>query len=107
MASETQTAFEQYVNLLYELLLSNCPVDTGNMKYHIKMENNGTECVFTIETIPYTEARRKKSHLKPGADEKEYAPYTEYYNKSSKGWIREESIKKAAEMVAQEVDYRL
>lgn len=107
MVNSVQQAYEQYVNLLYELLLSNCPVDTGNMKTHIKMENNGKECIFTIETIPYIEARRKKSHIKNRADEKEYAPYTEYYNKSSKGWIREESIRKAAEIVAQEVDYRL
>jgi hypothetical protein len=107
MVNSIQQAYEAYINLLYELLLSNCPVDTGNMKTHIKMENDGKQCVFTIETIPYTEARRKKSHIKNKADEKEYAPYTEYHNKSSKGWIREDSIKEAALQIANEVDYRL
>ena len=107
MASSIQLAYEQYINLLYELLLSNCPVDTGNMKTHIRMDNNGSQCEITIETIPYTEARKKKSHIKNPAQEREYAPYTEYYNKSSYGWIREDSIKAAALQIAQEVDYRL
>lgn len=104
---DLQMAYESYINLLYELLLSNCPVDTGNMKTHIKMENDGKTCIFTIETIPYIEARRKKSHIKNRADEREYASYTEYYNKSSNGWIRENSIKEAALQIASEVDYRL
>lgn len=107
MANSIQEAYEQYINLLYELLLSNCPVDTGNMKTHIKMENDGKQCIFTIETIPYIEARRKKSHIKLGGIEKEYAPYTEYHNKTSVGWIREHSIKEAALQIANEVDYRL
>ena len=107
MANSVQEAYEQYINLLYELLLSNCPVDTGNMKTHINMVNTGKVCEITIETIPYTQARRVKSHIKPGGIEKEYAPYTEYHNESSKGWIREQSIKEAALLVSQEVDYRL
>lgn len=107
MATSLQLAYEQYVNLVYELLLSNCPVDTGNMKTHIRMDNNGRECEITIETVPYSDARRKKSHIKPGGYEPEYAPQTEYVNMSSKGWIREDSIKAAALQIAQEVDYRL
>lgn len=107
MVNNVQQAYEAYINLLYELLLSNCPVDTGNMKTHIKMENDGKQCVFTIETIPYTPARRKKSHIKNPSQEIEYASYTEYHNKSSQGWIREASIKEAALQIASEVDYRL
>lgn len=103
---DLQTAYESYVNLLYELLLSNCPVDTGNMKTHIKMENDGKTCTITIETIPYTDERKRKSHIKPGGYEPEYASYTEYKNKSQ-GWIRENSIREAALQIASEVDYRL
>lgn len=101
-----QQAYEAYVNLVYELLLSNCPVDTGNMKTHIKMNDNGSECEIIIETIPYTEARRKKSHIKKGQPETEYAFYTEYRNKSQ-GWIREDSLREAAIKIGATVDYRL
>jgi len=97
MEKTLQQAYEEYCNLVYSLLLSNSPVDTGNMKTHIRMENNGTECHIIIDTVPYNDARIKK-YGKP-KQEIEYAGYTEYRNKS-KGWVRRDSILHAAHIVA-------
>lgn len=112
-----QQAYEQYVNLLYEMLISNCPVDTGNMVTHIRMENDGQQCVITIDTVPYNKApkalkkRIKKYGMKNAQNEVEYAEYTEYPRSNGKnpneGWIRQDSILSAAMALTSEVEYYL
>ena len=54
MDEELQQAYEKYCNLVYSLLLTNCPIDTGNMITHIRMSQDGDVCKIIIDTIPYT-----------------------------------------------------
>lgn len=112
MEKTVQQAYDEYCNLVYALLLTNCPIDTGNMITHIRYNNTGTECHITIDTIPYNKApsalkRRIKKYGKNAANrEVEYAVYTEYpwVNRRGKNpnesWIRRNSIYVGATCVA-------
>ena len=111
MEKTVQQAYEEYCNLVYQLLLSNCPVDTGNMLTHIRMDNDGQTCKITIDTVPYQKApeafaiRKKKYGAKNAAKQVEYAAYTEYpwLNRKGKnpnqGWIRRDSLLETANIV--------
>lgn len=104
MEKTLQQAYDEYCNLVYALLLTNCPIDTGNMITHIRYNNTGTECHITIDTIPYSKApkalkrRIKKYGTEAASKEVEYAVYTEYpWLKRSKknpneSWIRNNSL---------------
>ena len=112
-----QQAYEKYCNLVYALLLTNCPIDTGNMITHIRMSQDGNTCKITIDTIPYSKAPTalKKRIKKYGPDYKEveYAVYTEYpwINRKGKnpneGWVRRNSLYVAATCIADKVIYGL
>jgi len=111
-------AYDAYCNLVYQMLLSNCPVDTGNMITHIRYNNDGTECRITIDTIPYSKAgksvmrkMRKRQHTKT-PKEVEYAAYTEYpwvsphwhgRKNPNESWIRRDSLYEAATKIADSV----
>lgn len=113
MDEELQLAFEKYCNLVYQYLLSNCPVDTGNMITHIRMNNDGNICKIIIDTMPYSKAgksvmrkmRKRQRVLHP--KEVEYAAYTEYKKTRNEGWVRERSLREAAYEVADRVFYGL
>ncbi len=105
MGKTVQQTYEEYCNLVFSLLLSNCPIDTGNMITHIRYSNDGQECHIIIDTIPYSKApqalkKRIKKYGKP-SKEVEYAAYTEYPWMSphfggkanpNESWIRRNSI---------------
>lgn len=117
MDIELQQAFEKYCNLVYSFLLTNCPVDTGNMLTHIRMNNDGNVCKIIIDTIPYSKApiALKKRIKKYGSNVKEveYAVYTEYpwiHRKGknpNEGWIRRNSLLAAATCITKNVIYNL
>lgn len=117
MDEELQQAYEKYCNLVYSLLLTNCPIDTGNMITHIRMNNDGNVCKIIIDTIPYSKApvALKKRIKKYGDNPKEveYAVYTEYpwiHRKGknpNEGWIRRNSLWVAATEIADKVVYNL
>lgn len=108
MEKTVQQAFDEYCSLVYNLLISNCPVDTGNMQTHIRMDNNGLEARITIDTTPYSKApqalkkRIKKYGKKSAEKEVEYAEYTEYRN-NSKSWVRRRSLLATAYIVGDKV----
>jgi len=110
---ELQLAFEKYCNLVYQYLLTNCPVDTGNMITHIRMNNDGNVCKIIIDTVPYTKApaalSKRISKYGKNYKEKEYAAYTEYKQVKNRnyGWVRERSLREAAYEVADRVYYGL
>jgi len=119
MDIELQQAYEKYCNLVYSYLLTNCPVDTGNMITHIRMNNDGIVCRIVIDTIPYSKAgkgvmrkmRKKQHRLNP--IEVEYAVYTEYPwihrkgHNPNEGWIRYQSLLPAAMDITPNVRYLL
>lgn len=117
MEKTLQQAYEEYCNLVYSLLLTNCPIDTGNMITHIRMNNDGNVCRITIDTIPYAKApkalKRRIKKYGPTIKETEYAVYTEYpwLNRKgtnpNEGWVRRNSIYVAATCVADRVNYGL
>ena len=100
-------------------MLTNCPIDTGNMITHIRMNNDGNVCKIIIDTIPYSKAgkgvmrkmRKKQHRLNP--TEVEYAVYTEYPwihrkgHNPNEGWIRERSLLAAAMNITDRVTYGL
>jgi len=117
MEKTLQQAYDEYCNLVYSLLLTNCPIDTGNMITHIRYNNDGTECHITIDTIPYNKAPKslKRRIKKYGSDYKEveYAMYTEYpwlsphwhgKKNPNESWIRRNSLYVGATCVADVVD---
>lgn len=103
---EVQMAYEKYCNLLYQYLLTNCPIDTGNMITHIRMNQDGDVCKIIIDTIPYSKApvALKKRIRKYGKNVKEveYAAFTEYkkVKNPNEGWVRMQSILPAAYEIA-------
>ena len=111
MEKTVKQVYDEYCNLLYMLLLSNCPVDTGNMITHIRMDNDGTTCKIVIDTIPYNKApqalkiRKKKYGPASIKREVEYAGYTEYNEgkNKNKSWVRRRCILAGAEAVADKV----
>lgn len=119
MDLELQQAYEKYCNLVYQYLLTNCPVDTGNMITHIRMNNDGEVCKIIIDTIPYSKAgkgvmrKMRKKHHTLTPKEVEYAAYTEYpwiHRKGknpNEGWIRRDSLLAAAETITPSVFYYL
>ena len=117
MEKTLQQAYDEYCNLVYALLLSNCPIDTGNMITHIRYNNDGTECRITIDTIPYSKApqalKRRIKKYGSSVKETEYAAYTEYPWLSShwhgkknpnESWIRRNSLYVGATCVADVVN---
>lgn len=116
MEKTVQQAFDEYCNLLYQALLSNCPVDTGNMLTHIRMDNDGMTCKITIDTVPYQKApkalqrRIKKYGKKSASRQVEYAAYTEYPwltrkgKNPNQGWVRRDSILHSANIVGDVVN---
>ena len=90
MDIELQQAYEKFCNLVYASLLTNCPVDTGNMKYHIRMSQDGEVCKIIIDTVPYNKSLRNSDI------EYEYASDTEYPwakgRNPNEGWVRRGSI---------------
>lgn len=117
MDTELQQAYEKYCNLVYQYLLTNCPVDTGNMITHIRMSNDGDVCKIIIDTIPYNKAPKalEKRIRKYGKNVKEveYAVYTEYpwiHRKGrnpNEGWVRRNSLLAAAYEIGDRIYYGL
>lgn len=117
MDKTVQQAYDEFCNLVYASLLSNCPVDTGNMITHIRMSNDGEVCKITIDTVPYSKAPKAlKKRIKkygPKINEVEYAVYTEYpwLNRKGRnpneGWVRERSLRATANKVGDIVRYEL
>ena len=111
MEKTVKQAYDEMCSLLYSMLLSNCPVDTGNMITHIRMDNDGTICKITIDTIPYSKAPKalkiRKKKYGPASVEKEveYAGYTEYNKGKNKNysWLRRRSILASAKIVGDKV----